>query len=133
MQTPWKIGIFVIFAGIASAVGKLIGGILADRFGSKWTGVLSLVISGCLFCIPNNAIAGILACLIFNMTMPVTLKGAANAIAGYEGFSFGLLTFALFLGYLPKVAGLTISPWVGAAVSIFSACILLLYRENRHD
>ena len=133
MQTPWKTGIFLILAGIASAAGKFLGGILADRFGSKRTGIASLLISACLFCVPDLAIAGILGCLCFNMTMPITLKGAADALPGYEGFSFGLLTFALFLGYLPTAAGFTIAPWIGAVVSFLSAILLMFFREKRHD
>ena len=133
MQSPWKTGVFLILAGIASAAGKFLGGLMADRIGSKFVGFASLVTSACLFCIPDFAIAGVLGCLFFNMTMPITLKGAAVSLPGYEGFSFGLLTFALFWGYLPAVFALTIPPWIGAVISLFSGALLLLYKEKCYD
>ena len=133
MHTPWKTGVFLILAGIASAAGKFLGGLMADRIGSRSTAIASLVISACLFCIPDFAIAGVLGCLFFNMTMPITLKGASVALPGLEGFSFGLLTFGLFLGYLPAVAGFTLPPWIGAVISLLCAVLLILHKEKRHD
>ena len=42
---------------------------------------------------------------LFNMTMPVTLWAAAKLLPGGRGFAFGMLTFALFLGFLPAYLG----------------------------
>ena len=39
------------------------------------------------------------------MTMPLSLWGAGRLLPGARGFAFGLLTFALFLGYLPGALG----------------------------
>lgn len=133
MENPWKVGIFVAFGAIAAAAGKFLGGYIGDRIGSRKTGVLSLLLAAILFCIPNSGIAGVIGCLLFNMTMPITLKNAAVSVPGLEGFSFGLLTFALFLGYLPAVSGFTLSPYVGALLAVLSAGLLLLHREKRHD
>lgn len=132
MQTPWKIGIFAILGAVATAAGKLLGGIAADRLGSRPTGVSSLLLAAVLFLFPNSAIAGIVGCLLFQMTMPVTLKNASLATPGYEGFSFGLLTFALFLGYLPAAAGMHISPTVASLLCVVSAA-MLLHRRKCHD
>ena len=49
---------------------------------------------------------GILAVFLFNMTMPVTLWAVAQITPGMKGFTFGLLTFGLFIGYLPSAFGL---------------------------
>lgn len=133
MENPWKAGIFVVCSAVAAAAGKFLGGYIADRFGIKPTGVVSLLIAAILFCFPNNALAGILGCLLFNMTMPITLKNAAQALPGNEGFSFGILTFALFLGYLPAAQGVTFSSYFGAALALISALLLLLHRGKRHD
>lgn len=130
LQTPWKVGIFVACGAIAAATGKFFGGFIADRFGWKRTGAISLIMAAVLFCLPNIAIAGILGCLLFNMTMPITLKKAALATPGSEGFSFGLLTFALFLGYLPTTADFTLSPIFGAALALLSALLLCMAREE---
>lgn len=45
--------------------------------------------------------AGILALLFFNMTMPLTLFLMWNEMREQPGLAFGVLTFALFLGFLP--------------------------------
>ncbi len=131
METPWKIGLWVIFAGVASALGKTLGGLAADRFGGKRTGVASLLLSAGLFCLPNAAVAGILGLLVFNITMPITLRKASNALPGLEGFAFGLLTFGLFLGYLPGALGLVLPWWTGAGLCVISAVFMGL--ERHHD
>lgn len=133
MENPWKIGIFVACGAVAAAAGKFLGGFTGDKLGSKRTGVFSLILAAVLFCLPNSTVAGILGCVLFNMTMPITLKNAALALPGYEGFSFGLLTFALFLGYLPTTVGVTVSPYIGALLALVSALLLVLYREKRND
>ena len=45
--------------------------------------------------------AGILALLFFNMTMPLTLFLMWKEMREQPGLAFGVLTFALFLGFLP--------------------------------
>ena len=57
------------------------------------------------------------------MSMPITLRAAADALPGLKGFGFGLLTFALFLGFLPTWLGWSVlsAGWflaLGAAVSL---------------
>ena len=49
------------------------------------------------------------------MTMPITLWAAARLMPGGKGFAFGLLTFALFLGYIPTALGLTLRVRASAA------------------
>ena len=68
------------------------------------------------------------------MTMPVTLWAAARTLPGAKGFTFGLLTFALFLGFLPSFLGwpsLLTGPasYAGAAL----ASLLLLWRPLRRE
>ena len=133
METPWKIGVFVILSPLAAATGKGMGGFLADRFGWKTTGVVSLLAAAILFLLPDMAVAGVIGVLLFNVTMPITLGQAAQSCRGFEGFSFGLLTFGLFLGYLPSAFGINISPILGAGLSLISAGILLLSPEGSHD
>ena len=61
------------------------------------------------------------------MTMPVTLWAAARALPGAKGFAFGLLTFALFLGYLPAYLGwpsLLTGPAAYACAALLSLVIL---------
>jgi FSR family fosmidomycin resistance protein-like MFS transporter len=60
--------------------------------------------------------------------MPITLWAAARLMPGGKGFAFGLLTFGLFLGFLPTWLGwpstLT-QPWAMALAALLSAVLLL--------
>ena len=85
----------------AAALGKFAGGFLADIAGFKKTAVLSLIVSGGLHLLSFHPAAGILAVFFWNMTMPLTLWAVARLMPGAKGFSFGLLTFGLFLGFCP--------------------------------
>ncbi len=131
MVTPWKIGLWALAAGAAAAAGKALGGLVGDHLGSKRGGIFTLLVAAGLFCLPNSAFAGVLGLLFFNMTMPITLRGASDALPGLEGFAFGLLTFALFLGYIPAYFGLTIPWWAGAVLCLLSAALMGM--EKRHD
>ena len=126
METPWKIGVFVTLGALAAAGGKALGGLAGDRFGIRTAGSVSLILAAILFLLPDIGIAGVLGVLLFNMTMPITLRRACDAVPGMEGFAFGLLTFGLFLGYLPSAFGITVGPWTGAVMSLGCAGLLWL-------
>lgn len=73
-------------------------------------------------------VCGTIAVFLFNMTMPITLWAAARLMPGGKGFAFGLLTFALFLGYLPTALGwpsILTTPLANALAAVVSAVILL--------
>jgi len=62
------------------------------------------------------------------MTMPITLWAMAKILPGAKGFSFGLLTFALFLGFLPVYLGINVPQsisWLFALLAALSLIILL--------
>lgn len=101
----WKSGVLAFFAVLCTAGGKALGGILADRFGFRLTTVLSLGVGGALFLLSNHAIAGLAAILLFNMTMPLTLFALSARFPSHKGATFGLLTLALFVGFLPQYLG----------------------------
>ena len=120
---PWKTGLWAAVFACGVVLGKAAGGYLADRFGAALPSAVSLGLSALLFLFSGNPVCGILAVFLFNMTMPVTLRAAADALPGMQGFSFGLLTFALFLGFLPAWLGLPAPaggwfPALGAALSL---------------
>ena len=123
---PWKTGIWSWFTVLAVVLGKTCGGFFSDRFGPFKTAALSLLLCAALFYVSSIPFCGIFALFLFNMTMPITLFALAKAMPGCKGFSFGLLTFALFLGFLPTYFG---APAIGgfamAAVSIVSLLLLL--------
>lgn len=108
LQFDWKalpLPGFLLIAAVAA--GKALGGLLADRFGSWKTVLCSLTVSGILFFFSGHPLPGIAAVLLFNMTMPLTLTALAQMLPGQPGFSFGLLTFSLFLGFIPVWLALT--------------------------
>lgn len=97
---PWKTD-FGWMAVCAVVGGKAAGGYVADRFGMFPTAMASLGLSAICFWGGNHPAAGLGALFLFNMTMPLTLWAMARLFPGMKGFSFGLLTFGLFLGFLP--------------------------------
>lgn len=101
----WKTGVYSVLAVLALALGKAAGGFVCDRIGKGALTAISLGLSGVLFLFSNVPAIGLTAVFLFNMSMPVTLDLAAKSFKGARGFSFGLMTFALFLGFLPTYFG----------------------------
>ncbi len=133
MDTPWKTGAFAVIAAVACAAGKALGGAAGDLWGGRKAGAVSLILAAILFCFPNWGAAGCLGVLAFNMTMPITLRYAADALPGREGFAFGLLTFGLFLGYLPAQFGGNLSSYAAAGLSVLSAGILVACHAGKNS
>ena len=123
----WKGSLALPFT-LAVVLGKTCGGLLADRIGPRRTAILTLLASAVLFVFSGVPAAGLAAVFLFNTTMPLTLHAASRLLPGAKGFSFGLLTFALFLGFLPGFFGAAL-PLSGAAlyaaVALFSLALLL--------
>lgn len=128
LSFPWNTSLFTGSLMISAvALGKCLGGICADRFGTIRSSLLSLLAAACLFLFPSNIVTGIAAALFFNMTMPITLTALYRLMPKHPGFSFGLLTFALFLGFLPVYLGITpscSSPMLYALLSVISMLLL---------
>ena len=126
---PWKgEGSWALILTLALVMGKAGGGFLCDRLGAKRAAVLSLGLAAVFYLLSGNPICGTIAVFLFNMTMPITLWAAARLMPGAKGFAFGLLTFALFLGYLPTWLGwpsVLTTPLANALAAAASALILL--------
>lgn len=124
---PWKTGAWSWIFLACVVLGKTAGGFLYDRLGGGRTAILSLGPAAILFLLSRSPGAGCLAVLLFNMTMPVTLRAAADLLPGAKGFSFGLLTFALFLGFLPSYLALPgiAAGWMYAGLTLLSLALLL--------
>ncbi len=129
LNTPWKSGIVLPLLAVAAlALGKAVGGLLSDRFGALPTALCSLSLCALLFLFSDNALCGLLAIFLFNMTMPQTLFAMASLFPRAKGFAFGTLTFALFLGCLPTLLSLPPilagKPWVQFAEAALSLALL---------
>ena len=128
LDFPWKsTGYWGAAAVCAAVFGKTAGGFIADRFGVSKTAMISLGLTAVLFLIPEIPAAGILSLLLFNMTMPITLWALSKTLPNAKGFSFGLLTFALFLGFLPVHLMLDSAfqaPWLFTIAAVVSLILL---------
>ena len=126
LSFPWKTGAWAVAAICAVVFGKAAGGFLGDGLGMKRAAVLSLGLSAVLFCVSGIPLAGVAAIFLFNMTMPITLWAAARLLPGAKGFAFGMLTFALFLGFLPAYLGWSIPLQNGFGYALGSLASLAL-------
>lgn len=121
---PWKREMAgSIFCLMGVMAGKAAGGVLADRFGIARTIFFSMAAAGMCFFFAQNIGFGVIGIFCFNMSMPLTLHLAYKAL-GSRGFAFGILTFAIFIGFLPAYFGYrSCSP---ALLVIYSLGSLLL-------
>jgi len=101
---PWKSNTsLLVLLTISIALGKGIGGFVADYFGWIKVAVGCLAISALLtFWGTTYPLLGILGMFLFNFTMPVTLVTISNMLPGKPGFSFGLTTLAILMGVIPS-------------------------------
>lgn len=129
LHFPWKgIRVWSILLISAVVLGKMSGGFLASLIGSKKTAYLSLGLAALCYLLFDIPAFGIMAVLLFNMTMPITLWAVAKILPGCKGFSFGLLTFALFIGFIPvylDMPSVITNRFSNALIAIFSLILLI--------
>ena len=110
--------------------GKYLGGILADRFGAVKFSVTAQTLATVLFALsPAVPLLAFPAIFLFNSTMAVTAWKLYTCLPRYPGTMFGLTTFALYLGVLPKLLGLEIggfSWWGLGLLSLVSGVLLVV-------
>ena len=135
ISVPWPSeGGWFFLASVCAFLGKASGGIAADRFGARLTGVVTLLLCIPLLCLggESSVLCG-LGLILFNMTMAVTAGTIYEKLPGRPGFAFGLTTLGLWLGYLPKAFGFTAAgrTWILPAAAAVSAVCLLLAAPGR--
>ena len=126
---PWKA--FPLMAALSvcgASAGKCCGAFLAARFGICRTATVTLLLSSVCYLLGDVGVYGLAAIFLFNMTMPLTLYLLAARLPGLPGFAFGLLTFGLFLGFLPVYwqVDTVLSPQIFGSVCSLISCILLI-------
>ena len=130
LSFSWKGTALLGFLLVCAVVlGKTFGGFAADKWGAARVAIISLGAAAVLFLVSFLPVAGIAAIFLFNMTMPITLWAMARIFPGAKGFSFGLLTFGLFLGYLPSYLGIAVFTdvfWLYTLVSLISLVLIWL-------
>lgn len=124
----WKTTVVAaVISTLAIVSGKAAGGFLAAKLGFLRTAVVSLSAAAIFYLFSGFMPAGVLALFLFNMTMPITLYLLIRKLPGLPGFSFGFLTFGLFLGFLPTYFGLPTwrnGSMIGCVGSVVSLLIL---------
>lgn len=124
---PWKgQGEWGIALVCGVVLGKVCGGFLADWLGIMTTSILSLGLSAIFYLLSGYPLFGTIAVFLFNMTMPITLWGVVQILKGAKGFAFGLLTFALYIGFLPVYMEWNMIGITGLVLAITSLCSMLL-------
>ncbi|MCP4592420.1 MAG: MFS transporter [bacterium] len=127
---PWRPNptVLLMLAG-AAALGKGIGGILADRFGWLPVAMVSVLTSVPLVCFgaaaPHSLVLGM---LLFQVVMSVTLVAIARLFPGQPSFAFGLPCLALVIGAMPVLVGYErafANPWTMSLFLLLSAAALL--------
>ena len=102
----WKSSsVFALLAILGVVLGKMLGGIIGDKIGFEKISMSLLISAICFVFSFTNPIIGIIAILLFNMTMPITLICLSNILDNNKGLAFGLLTLALFVGAVPTFIG----------------------------
>ncbi|MCL1866078.1 MAG: hypothetical protein FWF82_01565 [Oscillospiraceae bacterium] len=129
LNFPWKgTGNWGLILLCAVVFGKTLGGFAADGFGLRKTSAVSLGLAAVLFLFPAVPVAGVAAVLLFNMTMPITLWAMARVFPAAKGFAFGILTFGLFIGFLPSYLQADVSgasDWLYALLAAVSLIVLM--------
>lgn len=126
----WKSSsVFAILFICSVVFGKALGGIVNDFIGRNNTIFISLLLAAFCFPMAQHPFFGILAVFLFNMTMPITLHIISQIIPKAKGFAFGILTFALFLGYLPYYLNKNVITNLGIAsvITVISLLILICF------
>ena len=114
-----KTGDLMILLPLAGFLGKLTGGLFADRFGWIETSIGALLISTPLLSLSGGSLwASIPGLLIFQATMPITLTAMYYLIPSRPCTAFGLTCLAL-------IAGAVIT-FIPAGKALFSAGLFIL-------
>ncbi len=89
----------IVLFSLFCAIGKFIGGILKDLFGSTKVILVSLVLCGLILIFFDNIfVLMLLGTVLINISMPITLFELNKINPGNEGLNFGLLAASLFPG-----------------------------------
>lgn len=98
MKETWQIVLLFCIMG----VGKMLGGVLADRFGARRTAVTSLLTALPFLILGGKMMAvSLLGVLLFSMTMSISLGVLVSRFPDSPCLCFGLTTVGLFAGTLP--------------------------------
>lgn len=127
----------VIGLGVAACVGKMIGGITADRFGWGFTAIITLILSGIgIIFVENHLYFAFASMILYQMTMPITLAAISTALPGKPASAFGLTCLALIIGTLPAFYVPPILmhlPFTLILIGISGVCVIAALRRIEYS
>lgn len=103
IPTSWNKTVIqnVIFY-VTMGIGKMAGGIVADKIGVKKTAMISVFCALPFLLFGDKImIISLIGVMIFSMTMSITLALLVSVLKNAPGLAFGLTTIGLFLGTTP--------------------------------
>jgi MFS transporter, FSR family, fosmidomycin resistance protein len=127
----------VIALAIAAAVGKMLGGVLADELGWVRVAGVSLMLATPFVALGRLApAAAVVGVLLLQATTPLTLKALQRFLPERPGLAFGIPSAALLLGAAPGLVDVWVFPaWPAllaatllSAVAVIAGLRLLGYR-----
>lgn len=126
LQTQLKV---ILFMAILAAISKIIGGIIADRWGWKNLTIRSLLIAAFLLATRRqNSLNLILGLGLLQASIPVSLTAMATLMPKHPATAASfVLGLAIFIGSIPIMGGLsylTGTPTVAAAIALTAALLL---------
>lgn len=133
----WKTTIFLtVLPAIGACIGKASGGFLADIFGAKNVGVVTLFASiPFLLFGSSQVVPCMIGIILFNMTMPITLCAIANKLPDNPGLAFGATTLCLLCGNMPtffySLPGTLVKPVTAILILISAACIYYSIKNQK--
>lgn len=103
IPTSWnKTVLQTILLYVSMGCGKCLGGILADSYGAKKIGLISIIGALPFLCFgDNNMYLSLIGICLFSMTMSICLGVLVSVLKNSPGLAFGLTTIGLFLGTIP--------------------------------
>ena len=117
----------MVLLALAACGGKMLGGLVSDRLGWATTSVGALLISAPLVSVlVRTPVGAVLGMLIFQMTMPVTLKAMHHILPTRPGLAFGIPCLALLLGALPGLYRISLLPhWAHSLALVVISAVLV--------
>ncbi|MCE5236643.1 MAG: hypothetical protein ABFC62_03090 [Clostridiaceae bacterium] len=142
LPIAWKTtALLALIPGAASCAGKAAGGFLADRFGARRTGIVTLLLSAPLLCLGyGDPVLCATGLVLFNVIMPIALCAVASALPHNPGLSFGLTTLGLLCGSAPTfffvLAPSAVPAAAAACIAVSALCLFFATidqeRKYRH-
>lgn len=140
--TAWEMALhgeaaMLLATAVAAGVGKLLGGMLADRIGWRRWAVGALAMSAGLLALgPNQPLAFLVGIGLLQSTTPVLLAAASVFLPGREGLATGLVLglgvaaggVAVMLGLGPPITG---PPGVVAVLALLAVALAWGLRGKR--